>query len=149
MLYLWKYTFLHSIPLNKIVLEWAIYPIKPIKIDFNMVCIPPQNLAKSIKYKKSNKIVKNEKFEKIKKNKSRLCTKEHTCQIWWWSEHIKTEKIGDDEAWQTDRLFFHWLILGPRGLKCTQKNFWVDRRKSQTEAVCHNTPSGVRTYKNQ
>ena len=32
-----------------------------------MVCTPPQNLAKSKKYKKSNKIVKNLNFEKIKK----------------------------------------------------------------------------------
>ena len=33
-LYLWKYTFLHSTSHNKIVLEWAIYPIKPIIIKF-------------------------------------------------------------------------------------------------------------------
>ena len=32
-----------------------------------MVCIPPQKLAKSQKYKKSNKIDKKENFEKIKK----------------------------------------------------------------------------------
>ena len=46
---------------------------------------------------------------------------------------------------QTD--FFHWLILGPIGLKRTKKKFEVDRRKSQTEAVCHNAPSGAQPYK--
>ena len=30
-LYLWKYTFLHSTPVIKIVLEWAIYPIETMK----------------------------------------------------------------------------------------------------------------------
>ena len=46
-----------------------------------MVGIPPLNLAKSIKYKKSNEIVKKENFEKIK-NECRLCTEEYTCQNW-------------------------------------------------------------------
>ena len=32
--YLKKYTFLHSTPLDKIVLEWSIYPIETIKIRF-------------------------------------------------------------------------------------------------------------------
>ena len=45
-----------------------------------MVCIPPQKLAKSQKYKKSNKIDRNNFFEK--KVTSRICTKEKTCQIW-------------------------------------------------------------------
>ena len=81
-----------------------------------VVWISPQKLAKSKKYKIFNKIYKNENLEE-KKPTSRICTKEHTCQIWWWSEHIKTEKIEDDELDRHShtgiQTFYHWLILGP------------------------------------
>ena len=79
----------------------------------NIVCIPPQKLESSKNKKKSNKIDKNENFKKIKKTCSRICTKEDTCQIWWWSEHVKTEKIGDDElARQTDFIFYTgWFLV--------------------------------------
>ena len=81
-MFLEKNIFLHSTPLNKILLEWAIHPIKQKKIDLNIVCIPSQKLAKSRNNKKSNKIDRNKKFPKNKSTTSRLCTKEHTCQIW-------------------------------------------------------------------
>ena len=62
------------------------------------------------------------KFLKNKKTTSSLCTNELTCQIWWRSKDIKTEKIGDDKLdRQTYRqTFFHWVNLGPIGLKRTQ-----------------------------
>ena len=48
--YLKKYTFLHSKPFHKIVLEWTIYPIETKKIELGVVWISPKNW---LSYRKS------------------------------------------------------------------------------------------------
>ena len=51
-LFLWKYTFFHSILLNKIVLEWAIYPTETWKVEWDDVWNSPPKIGCSTKPQK-------------------------------------------------------------------------------------------------
>ena len=56
--YLKKYTFLYSTPLNKVVLEWTIYPLKHIKIRFEHGLYSSSKLAQVPKIQKKKTIKK-------------------------------------------------------------------------------------------
>ena len=137
--------FLHSTPLNKINLEWAIYPIKLKKKSIlTWYVLHLKNWLSAYNTKNSNKIDKINNFKNDKDSSEGTVSMSMYFSADW---NLLRYRRGSTFVFvtnsQTCKHFCHWLFRSPEDLKSLQTNFRLNGEKKlwNLDTVIH--PSDV------